>query len=134
MISGTGQRSEKEWKMNLSRRCFIGVLAAAALAGRSTLAFAVETVVTVHKDPNCGCCSGWVQHLRDAGFTVRVQETSDLEPVRALDLALPNGGVLGRGAAPRDSRAARGRHRDRPRALDGRLERAGLIRRSAGRY
>ncbi len=36
----------------------------------------------VHEDPNCGCCSGWVQHLRDAGFTVRVEVTSDLGMIR----------------------------------------------------
>ena len=36
----------------------------------------------MHKDPDCGCCAGWVQHLRDAGFTVQVEETGDLNAVR----------------------------------------------------
>ena len=45
-------------------------------------AFAAEANVTVHKDPNCGCCSGWVEHLRAAGFSVDVQETTDLVRVR----------------------------------------------------
>lgn len=31
---------------------------------------------------NCGCCTGWVQHLKDAGFTVTVQETAQLPAVR----------------------------------------------------
>lgn len=65
-------------------------MAAAALAKPATAAFAEKAIVTVHKDPNCGCCTGWVQHLRDAGFTVRVEETSDLEPVRAR-LGVPPG-------------------------------------------
>lgn len=26
--------------------------------------------VEVWKDPNCGCCTAWIAHLRDAGFTV----------------------------------------------------------------
>lgn len=48
--------------------------------------------MVVSKDPNCGCCSGWVEHIRSAGFTVEVVETSDLNRVKArlgvpLDLA-----------------------------------------------
>jgi hypothetical protein len=32
-------------------------------------------VVNVYKDPNCGCCTKWVDHLREHGFTVH---TTDL--------------------------------------------------------
>ncbi len=28
--------------------------------------------VEVWKDPNCGCCEGWVSHLQKSGFAVRV--------------------------------------------------------------
>lgn len=38
--------------------------------------------VFVHKDPNCGCCSGWVRHLKEAGFAVKVDETTNLHVVR----------------------------------------------------
>lgn len=69
--------------MKLSRRWFVGVLVTAALAESAKVSSAEEASVKVHKDPNCGCCSGWVQHLRDAGFSVQVEETSDLGPVRA---------------------------------------------------
>jgi hypothetical protein len=67
----------------ITRRSLVTVIAAATLAGPVVAAFAAETTIIVHKDPNCGGCSGWVQHLRDAGFAVRVEETSDLESVRA---------------------------------------------------
>ena len=43
---------------------------------------AEEQIVTVHKDPSCDCCSGWVQHLQQAGFTVKTIETTDLKPVK----------------------------------------------------
>nr|GAJ34112.1 predicted metal-binding protein [Bradyrhizobium sp. DOA9] len=43
----------------------------------------------MHRDPSCGCCAGWVQHLRDEGFTVRVEETPDLDPIRAR-LGIPS--------------------------------------------
>lgn len=33
---------------------------------------ATETnIITVYKDPNCGCCGGWVSHMKQAGFEVR---------------------------------------------------------------
>ena len=34
--------------------------------------------VTVFKDPNCGCCKSWVEHLRKHGFDVAVRDTADL--------------------------------------------------------
>lgn len=45
-------------------------------------AVAEGVAVLVHKDPNCGCCLGWVSHLKKAGFTVTVEETSKLGLVR----------------------------------------------------
>lgn len=38
--------------------------------------------VDVYKDPNCGCCGAWVDHLRAAGFPVQVMEMSDPGAVR----------------------------------------------------
>ena len=37
----------------------------------------------VSKDPNCGCCSGWVEHVRASGFSVEVVELADLAPLKA---------------------------------------------------
>ena len=34
--------------------------------------------VTVFKDPNCGCCREWVEHLRKHAFKVAVRDTSDV--------------------------------------------------------
>lgn len=39
-------------------------------------------VIRVHKDPNCGCCSGWLDHLEAAGFGVAVQEAANLREIR----------------------------------------------------
>jgi len=46
--------------------------------------------VEVFKSPSCGCCSGWVEHLRHAGFPVLVHETDELEPLRK-QLGVPYG-------------------------------------------
>ena len=48
-------------------------------ADRSPVA---SPVVLVHKSPSCGCCKGWVEHLRKAGFTVEVDESSAMDEVK----------------------------------------------------
>ena len=39
---------------------------------------ATATHITVYKDPNCGCCKSWIEHLRKHGFDVAVRDTSDV--------------------------------------------------------
>jgi hypothetical protein len=38
--------------------------------------------VVVHRSPSCGCCGGWVDHMRRHGFPVEVRMTENLEPVK----------------------------------------------------
>jgi hypothetical protein len=66
----------------LTRRCVL-IAGAASMLPFGTLSAAAEPVITVHKDPNCGCCLGWVQHLQKAGFPTKVLETKDLDGVKA---------------------------------------------------
>src|SRR2546427_12398740 len=65
----------------LTRRTAVTLIAAAAVPLGTTWA-AEDQVITVHKDPNCGCCTGWVRHLQAAGFTVRTIDTADLDAVK----------------------------------------------------
>lgn len=46
--------------------------------------------MVVHKSPTCGCCGLWVEHMREAGFTVEVQDHDDLGPVKER-LGVPYG-------------------------------------------
>ena len=39
--------------------------------------------ITVYKDPNCGCCKSWVEHLRKHGFDVSVRDTNDVSGAKA---------------------------------------------------
>ena len=39
--------------------------------------------VTVYKDPNCGCCSKWVEYMKKNGFNVTAIDTSDVASVKA---------------------------------------------------
>lgn len=59
------------------------LLAAATLAALPIPAPAQRaTRVGVWRDPNCGCCSGWVAHLRAEGFAVDDQVVRSVAPVR----------------------------------------------------
>jgi hypothetical protein len=47
------------------------------------LALAAETPsVTVYKTPTCGCCSKWVKHLEDHGFSVQTHDLPDLSSLK----------------------------------------------------
>ncbi len=53
-----------------------------ALAAASAFAHAASNDITVYQDPNCGCCSGWVAYMRDAGFTVKAVMADDMIAVK----------------------------------------------------
>jgi len=46
------------------------------------VAHAADTI-EVWKDPGCGCCTKWVDHLQAAGFKVRTHEVNDMNAARA---------------------------------------------------
>ena len=58
--------------------------AAAAVAAASFPVLAANKLpqVEVFKNPDCGCCGAWVDHLKAAGFSVNVHETPDTAAVR----------------------------------------------------
>jgi hypothetical protein len=68
----------------LARAASLGVLAtlvsasAPVVRSRGNAGLAPAVNVTVFKDPNCGCCKSWVEHLRKHGFSVVVRDTSDV--------------------------------------------------------
>ncbi|RTZ48106.1 CopG family transcriptional regulator [Candidimonas sp. SYP-B2681] len=55
---------------------------AAALMAASAVAHAATASLTVYQDPNCGCCSGWVKHMRQSGFEVKSIETADMASIK----------------------------------------------------
>lgn len=67
---------------HFTRRHAVAMLAA-GLVTPLRQSWAQTTAVLVHKDPDCGCCLGWVKHLQNEGFVVTVEEAADLRPIRA---------------------------------------------------
>ena len=39
--------------------------------------------IKVYKDPNCGCCKSWIEHLEKNGFKVEVMDMPDLSAVKS---------------------------------------------------
>ena len=74
----------------LTRRAFVGRMTTVALGGTAvlTLASGAEaaapkpTAITVYKDPSCGCCKNWVEHLRANGFAPEVHDRSDMDALK----------------------------------------------------
>lgn len=38
--------------------------------------------ITVYKSPTCGCCEGWIDHLRDEGFDVAARDRENMQPIK----------------------------------------------------
>lgn len=66
----------------ISRRTFTWCFGSAILTPPSAGWAAPGTTVTVHKDPGCDCCTGWVTHLQQNGFRVDVIETQEINRVK----------------------------------------------------
>ncbi|MDX8389344.1 MAG: DUF411 domain-containing protein [Mariprofundaceae bacterium] len=39
--------------------------------------------MVVYKSPQCSCCNAWITHLRHEGFTVKSEERSDMDAIKA---------------------------------------------------
>jgi hypothetical protein len=86
--------------MKLSRPLVLICTLMAAACGGSETAESAEPLpllaegssdlptVLVYKTPTCGCCNGWIEHLRAAGFTVDARNTTDLMTIK-MDAGVP---------------------------------------------
>ncbi len=58
------------------RRLLIGGAALLAIAPVGTLAQTAGPAIRVMKDPNCGCCSAWIEILERDGFAVTTEASA----------------------------------------------------------
>jgi hypothetical protein len=68
--------------MPLCRRQVLALVGVSPLAAVLPASAEALPEVLVHKDPSCSCCSGWAEHLRQAGFPLRIVESRDLDAVK----------------------------------------------------
>ena len=64
------------------RNLFSLALSAMALAALPAVAANTLPPVEVFKSPSCGCCGAWVDHLKAAGFDVKVTLVTDTTAAR----------------------------------------------------
>lgn len=70
-------------EFHLTRRSVLTLVSMASLAPALPALAQSRPLVTVYKDPSCGCCGAWVKHIAAAGFPTAVQETADMTALKA---------------------------------------------------
>lgn len=80
-MSDTTRMTRRDWVTALTRTLGAG-LAAAVLLPRASLAESAPAPITVYKDPNCGCCTKWVAHLRASGLHPEVHDRTDMDALK----------------------------------------------------
>ena len=57
-------------------------LTTGAARSRAVHAHEEEPTITVYKDPNCGCCKSWFEHLIKHGYRVDARDTSGMTEIK----------------------------------------------------
>ena len=65
------------------RATILGLVATIGLGFHPRTALATTTAIRVVKDPNCGCCSAWIEFLEAAGFVAEV-DLLDFDALQAF--------------------------------------------------
>src|SRR5690349_18773707 len=69
----------------LTRRSLVGAFAAVPVLTAACCTLAAEELpnLAVTKDPTWGCCYGWTEHIRAAGSPVEIDETGEINSLKA---------------------------------------------------
>jgi hypothetical protein len=67
--------------MSIDRRALIA--SAAALFASGASAQAKPEGMTIYKTASCGCCNGWIKHMRVAGYAPKVVVVEDISVLSA---------------------------------------------------
>lgn len=68
------------------------VRGADAPAGESAALAAADADMVVYKSPACGCCNGWIEHMREEGYDLDAVDIVDYAPMarKKAELGVPN--------------------------------------------
>lgn len=72
----------------MRRRLFLTAPAAAGITRSAAAQPAGRRSLRVWRDPGCGCCTGWLEHMRAAGFVVEDNRVPSPAPARRM-LGIP---------------------------------------------
>jgi len=83
--STTPTKTQATWKI-------LSLLLAGVIVAASGLIFIQQPAyagdVIVYKSPTCSCCNEWVSHLRENGFSVKVRDQRNVNPIKQ-ELGVP---------------------------------------------
>ena len=54
----------------------------ASVWDKSTVSYQGNNNMTVYRSPSCGCCGGWIAHLKKQGFEITEIQTDDMEAIK----------------------------------------------------
>lgn len=69
-------------ELNLLFTLVLGFFLLAPLAQAEDKPNPMDKEIMVYKTPTCGCCSAWVDYLKDNGFTIKTQDLARLDEVK----------------------------------------------------
>ena len=64
-------------------------LTTAAVRTPGVTSDAKKPTITVYKDPSCGCCKNWIEHLIKHGYRVDAKDTPNMAEIKRT-LGVPN--------------------------------------------
>lgn len=73
--------TRRAWCASMVRSLIVGT-ALSSLLPVLARAAGSPVVLTVYKDPSCGCCTKWVTHLRENGFAPVARDRTDMDALK----------------------------------------------------
>ena len=61
---------------------FFALVLTTGAARPSVEATSKEPTITVYKDPNCGCCKSWIEHLIKHGYRVDAKDSENMTGIK----------------------------------------------------
>ncbi|MBS1269592.1 MAG: hypothetical protein MAG794_00543 [Gammaproteobacteria bacterium] len=66
----------------MKRRTLLIAITASTLLTACGRPAEAKAKVIVYKSASCGCCSGWVEHMKNAGYDVETHNVSNLPDIK----------------------------------------------------
>jgi hypothetical protein len=74
--------TRRSWLAAVTRVLAATIVTSTTISTLAEAAGPTLTKLTVYKDPSCGCCTKWVEHLRANGFAPDVHDRTDVSALK----------------------------------------------------
>ena len=80
-LNAAGRTSRREWLM--AAASLFAVVAVPSIGSAARRAPKLAVKLAVKRNPGCGCCVGWADHMRAAGFEIELTDHPNLNEFKA---------------------------------------------------